>query len=44
MTLVLGSFIVVMKVDDKRKIFYNTMRDILKIIYKCYFHLQYKKK
>jgi hypothetical protein len=40
--LVLSSSRVVLEVNDKGKIFYKTMRDIVERTYICSFHLQYK--
>jgi hypothetical protein len=42
MPLVLGSFGVVLEVNERGKLFYKTLRDIMEIMYRHTFHLQYK--
>ena len=41
-TLVLSSYGEMLQVNKRGKCFYNTMWDIVEIIYRCTFHLLYK--
>ena len=41
-TLILSSFGEVLQVNERRKYFYNTMRDIVERTYIRTFHLHYK--